>query len=119
MTDDVFFLEGELDDVAVTLDDVCVNCRQGFHDECEEFWVALDNATQKFEWVSCCCGGNYDLHSQLRKEAKSSADSNYVGTSRDPEIETYIADYMGSKAPEEYTDPLSSGRKMAAKAAPI
>jgi len=117
--EEAFSLGGELDDVMVTLDSVCQSCRHGFHDECDEFWVRVNEEANNFEWVSCCCGGNYDLHAQLRKESKGSADSNYVGTPVVEEIETYINDYIGVKSLDEYADPLSSGRKMAAKTAPI
>lgn len=117
--DDMFFLEGELNDVEVSLDAVCQGCRRGFHDECDEFWVRVNEEGNNFEWVSCCCGGNFDLYKELRKEAKGYAESNYVGTPVVEEIETYINDYMGVKSPDEYADPLSSGRKMAAKVAPI
>jgi len=118
-----FFLEGELDDVEVKLEDVCLFCRQGFHDECDEFWVMLDEKQEKFEWVSCCCAGNFDTYKTLKEEELSSYKGggwNYVGPLKEAEpIDTYIDNYSGSKPPEDYADPLSSGRKMAAKAAPI
>lgn len=120
--DSPFFLDGELDDVEVSLDDVCVPCRQGFHNDCDEFWVRLSDSQDSFEWVSCCCGGKFDAYKVLKQEALSSNDGgwNYVGRLNDDEpIDTYIDNYSGSKAPEDYADPLSSGRKMAAKAAPI
>jgi len=119
-----FFLGGELDDVEIKLEDVCLFCKQGFHDECDEFWVMLDEKQEKFEWVSCCCGGKFDSYTYLKEEElnayKKDGGWNYVGPLKDAEpIDTYIDNYSGSKPPEDYADPLSSGRKMAAKAAPI
>ena len=118
-----FFLEGELDDVVIKLDAVCVPCRQTFHDECDEFWVKLADDKESFEWVSCCCGGNFDTYKALKEEDmgfNKGRRVDYVGPLVDIEpIDTYIENYFGSKSPKEYTDPLSSGRKMAAKVAPI
>lgn len=42
-------------------DDVCMSCKAGLHDECEEFW-ALDNPRE-----DCCCGGQYDLGKHIAK----------------------------------------------------
>jgi hypothetical protein len=117
------FLSGELDDVEVKLEDVCTFCRQGFHNDCDEFWVTVSERSNDFEWVSCCCGGGFDSYTYLKEKELSSFKGggwNYVGGPKEDEpIDTYIDNYSGSKSPEDYTDPLSSGRKMAAKVAPI
>jgi len=102
----------------LTVDDVCVGCRQGFHDECISFWMGLSNG--HLEWFACCCGGDFDTYKHLRAEQLSSSlpSSNYVDA-EDEQIETYFDGFDGSKHPSEYADPLSSGRKKAAKVAPI
>jgi len=118
-----FFVEGE-DAVEIKIEDLCTFCKQGFHDECDEFWVMVNEAGGKLEWASCCCGGTFDSYKYLKEEELASYSKaggwNYVGplVEEDP-IDTYIDNFSGSKSPDSYADPLSSGRKMAAKAAPI
>ena len=106
-----------------SLDSVCVHCRQGFHDECTSFWVELSDNGANMQWDSCCCGGDFDLYKHLRAEANAAAYEGVVpyvdGNPADGKIETYFDGFEGTKDPSEYADPMSSGRKKAARVAPI
>jgi hypothetical protein len=104
------------------LDDVCLSCRLGHHDECDDFWLNFED--KSFEWLTCCCGGDFDRYDFMFKQKQvqgllSVGGSYLSGNSEDEVFETYIDDFQGTKAPEEYKDPVSSGRKIAAKVAPI
>lgn len=107
----------------LSVDDVCVSCRQGFHDECTEFWVQLSESRDSFEWVACCCGGNFKTYKHLRAEQLDSPSYGVAAANGnaddEPAIEAYFDGFEGSKNPEDYADPMSSGRKKAAKVAPI
>ncbi len=107
-----------------SLDSVCVQCRQNFHDECTTFWVELSSDGSNMQWDSCCCGGDFDLYKHLRAEANAAAYEGAVPyVSDDPadgkQIETYFDGFEGTKDPSQYADPMSSGRKKAARVAPI
>ena len=91
--------------------DPCINCRAGFHAECELAWV---------EDVDCCCGGEvqFDAAGNVRTSdgptdnetiTTKEIDSGYLGTDS----------FSGSKSLGDYADPISSGRKRAAQVAPI
>jgi len=100
----------------VKIEDLCTFCKQHFHDECDSFWVMVNDSGTAFEWVSCCCGGNFDSYTYLKEEELASyskaGEWNYVGPLVDDEpIDTYIEGFGGSKSPDSYADPLSSGRK--------
>lgn len=102
-----------------SLDDVCVTCRQGFHDECDNFWVQLAVSRDSFDWVSCCCGGDFDTYKHLRAEQNApsfTANGNDVLVN---EPSAYFDGFNGVKNPEDYADPMSAGRKQAARLAPI
>jgi hypothetical protein len=43
--------------------EVCLPCKTGLHDECEDFWVGA--AGSQVTDVSCCCGGQYDSMKHL------------------------------------------------------
>lgn len=102
------------------LDEVCQECRYGFHDECVDFWLQLSASGSGFEWVSCCCGGQFNLYEHLRAEANASAYGQVGGdVPADGQIETYFDGFEGTKDPSQYADPMSSGRKKAARVAPI
>lgn len=106
-----------------SLDSVCIHCRQSFHDECTSFWVELSDNGSNMEWDSCCCGGDFDLYKHLRAEANAAAYGGaepYVsGEPANGKIETYFDGFEGTKDPSQYADPMSSGRKKAARVAPI
>jgi len=102
--------------------DVCLSCVMGHHDECDDFWTNFEEV--EFEWLVCCCGGEFNRYeyalSQKQLKGLLSVDGSYLGDpNSEDEIETYIDEYQGTKNPDEYVDPVSSGRKMAAKVAPI
>lgn len=87
----------------MTTKEVCLACKAGYHDECQEMWdgVLSDDAF-------CCCGGMFSLEGN-----KAILDN------VEEEIEAYFEGYTGSKPLEEYADPISTGRKEAAKKFPI
>ena len=104
------------------LDDVCLSCRLGHHDECINFW--LNFGETNFEWIACCCGGNFERYEFMIKEKQlggllTTGGSYLDGENDGDDFETYIDDFQGTKSPNDYKDPLSSGRKIAAKTAPI
>ena len=105
------------------LEEVCTPCRQNFHDECDTFWVNVSVLGSQFTWNLCCCGGSFDTYQVLRAEAQAAAFGGGVGyVSEDPadgKIETYFDGFDGTKDPSQYADPMSSGRKKAARVAPI
>jgi hypothetical protein len=103
------------------LEQVCVSCRQGFHDECDDFW---QTRLVQAEWIVCCCSKNFDLIDFFDKERRDKAKKEFAGQDyvdkwTDEPIDTYIPNFGGTKAPQDYVDPLSSGRKKAARVAPI
>lgn len=107
--------------MTVRLEDFCVSCRQGFHDECDNFWQAV---ASRAGWLDCCCEQQFDLAEFYNKEKKIKAKEDFVGLDyvderNDEPIDTYIPGYKGTKHPSDYVDPLSSGRKKAARVAPI
>lgn len=91
-------------------DSPCLFCRSGFHNECEKSWlVEFDD--------ECCCGG----------EVKFDQAGNVVITETTADIIDgkdvdggYLGDaHAGTKSLGDYKDPVSTGRKLAAQAAPI
>lgn len=113
----------------ITVETLCSSCMLGHHSECDEAWIALQEGT---DWTQCCCWRSDAVLLLSQKERaerlSSSGGSGYVATdgsnvSADDAfvaaIETYIPDFNGNKHPSDYKDPLSTGRKMAAEAAPI
>jgi hypothetical protein len=91
-------------------DDPCLFCRSGFHNECEKAWfIDLEE--------DCCCGGEviFDTAGNVKVDATSAdiidgkeIDGGYLGDA-----------HTGTKSLDSYKDPISSGRKFAAQAAPI
>ena len=107
--------------MSIRLEDFCVSCRQGFHDECDDFWSTI---ASRAGWSDCCCEQQFDLVEFYSKEKKFKAkedfgELDYVDERNDEPIDTYIPGYEGTKHPSDYVDPLSSGRKKAARVAPI
>jgi hypothetical protein len=107
--------------MSIQLEDYCVPCRQGFHDECDDFWQA---ASSRVEWINCCCKGEFNINEFYAKEKRNKTKEaltgeDYVGDWTDDAIDTYIPGFSGTKHPSDYVDPLSSGRKKAARVAPI
>jgi hypothetical protein len=105
------------------LDEVCTACRQNFHDECDTFWISLSELGFGFTWNLCCCGGSFDAYKALRAESQAADFGGGVGyvseDTADGKIETYFDGFDGTKDPSQYADPMSSGRKKAARVAPI
>lgn len=89
--------------VRMTTKSVCLACKASFHDECEDMWNGV-LAESSF----CCCEGMFSLDGN----GKTLPDI-------EEDIEAYFDGYTGSKALEEYADPISTGRKEAAKKFPI
>lgn len=87
----------------MTTKSVCLACKASFHDECEDMWNGV-LAESSF----CCCEGMFSLDGN----GKTLPDI-------EEDIEAYFDGYTGSKALEEYADPISTGRKEAAKKFPI
>lgn len=87
-----------------TNEEVCLACKASFHDECQTMWEGLlaDNS-------DCCCEGNFSMEGKMPTGQ----------IVEDAEIEAYFDGYTGSKALEDYADPLSTGRKEAVKKFPI
>lgn len=87
----------------MTTKTVCLACKASFHDECEDMWngVLAENSF-------CCCEGLFSLDGNGRSISDVEED-----------IEAYFEGYTGSKALDEYADPISTGRKEAAKKFPI
>jgi hypothetical protein len=83
--------------------EVCLACKASFHDECQDMWEA-SLASDKL----CCCDGNYSFDKETRPVEAI-----------EQEIEAYFDGYTGSKSLEDYSDPISTGRKEAAKKFPI
>lgn len=91
-------------------DNPCLFCRSGFHNECEKAWlVEFDD--------ECCCGGDviFDAAGNVKVDVTSAdiidgkeIDGGYLGDA-----------HTGTKSLDSYKDPISSGRKFAAQAAPI
>lgn len=89
----------------------CHSCRAGFHAECMEIW--------HFEDIVCCCGGGvtFDSAGNVRVEGEASTADVIGGEEVDG---GYLGDsHTGTKSLGDYKDPISTGRKFAAQAAPI
>lgn len=91
-----------------TEDGPCFNCRVGFHSECDLFWESLSESV-----VPCCCGGEFTLAPALGFEGEAEE-----GPQWSP-LDEYIENFTGKKPLADYADPVSSGRKAAAKDHPI
>lgn len=89
----------------------CHSCRMNYHAECMEVW--------HYEDMECCCGGevSFDAAGNVRVAAEDQTlitddgkeiDGGYLGES-----------HGGTKSLGDYKDPISTGRKLAAQAAPI
>jgi len=107
--------------MSIRLEDYCISCRQGFHDECDDFWQA---ANSRAEWIDCCCSGEFNINEfyaeeKRNKTKESLKGEDYVDDWNEEAIDTYIPGFSGTKHPSDYVDPLSSGRKKAARVAPI
>lgn len=83
--------------------ETCLACKASYHDECQEMWD--DNLAED---AFCCCNGAFSLDG-----GKGPVDA------IEEEIEAYFEGYSGSKSLEDYADPISTGRKEAAKKFPI
>lgn len=92
------------------IDDPCVSCRAGFHNECDLVWD--DTFVEP-----CCCGGQVKF--DAAGNVKSSGNDETTASTKD--IDTgYIEDGYGSaKSLADYKDPISTGRKRAAEMYPI
>ena len=87
----------------MTTKDFCLACKATFHDECQEMWAG-NLADSDF----CCCGGDFSLEGD-----KAPVEA------IEKELEAYFDGYSGSKELNDYADPISTGRKEAAKKFPI
>lgn len=90
--------------------DPCTPCRAGYHAECEVAWV---------EDVDCCCGGEVKFDMAGNVVLK---ETNIITTENNREIDSGYLDsdsFGGTKSLGSYADPISTGRKLAAQAAPI
>lgn len=89
----------------------CLQCRLGFHDDCEIIWATAGVAED------CVCGGEvkFDANGNVK------ASGNDETTLQEKEIDNgYIDDgYESSKSLADYKDPVSTGRKRAAEMYPI
>jgi hypothetical protein len=83
--------------------DVCLACKAGFHDECEDMWNGV-----LADGVFCCCNGLFNLEGNGKSVESIEED-----------IDAYFDGYTGTKSLEDYADPISTGRKEAAKKFPI
>lgn len=83
--------------------EVCLACKAGFHDECQQVWEG-----KLSDEVPCCCNEMFSMDS-----------SKAIPEMVQEEIDAYFDGYTGSKPLEEYADPISTGRKEAAKKFPI
>ena len=90
----------------MTNEDFCLACKASFHDECQSLWdeTLADD-------IECCCEGAFSFEGRAPKPFSEEDDK--------PDIEAYFEGYTGSKALEDYADPLSTGRKEAVKKYPI
>lgn len=125
---DTTFDQDEPDVPAV--EDTCTACRLGFHAECDLAWVAMQAGDEYDE--QCCCAGAFDLEKALQVEARVDllvGGSGYVTptgnenpgerASKLREFPAYWGTFLGEKPLDEYRDANSSGRKIAAKLAPM
>jgi hypothetical protein len=89
----------------------CLQCRLGFHDDCEIIWWSVGSIDD------CVCGG--EVKFDANGNVKSSG--NDETTVQEKEIDNgYIDDgYESSKSLADYKDPVSTGRKRAAEMYPI
>jgi hypothetical protein len=96
--------------VTIGIDNPCLGCRGGFHNECELAWD--DNFTE-----ICCCGGDvkFDANGNVKVVGNDQSETG------NKEVDNgYIEDgYESSKSLADYKDPLSTGRKRAAEMYPI
>jgi hypothetical protein len=86
-------------------DEPCPACRAGFENEC---WFAWDTETVSCGEVKFDAAGNVVLKEDFIDEESGEVDGGYLGDT-----------HTGSKSLSSYADPISTGRKMAAQAAPI
>lgn len=94
-------------------DSPCLGCRLGFHNECDEIWL------QQFDEMICCCGGEvvFDAAGNVRV---SSDEINITDNEKEIDSGYLNSDsYGGTKSLGDFTDPISTGRKLAARVAPI
>lgn len=92
-------------------DNPCLYCRSGFHNECEQAWLV--------EFAEdCCCGGEVKFDQTGNVVVK---DDDVALNEHKREIDNgYLGDtHAGTKSLGDYKDPISTGRKLAAQAAPI
>lgn len=99
--------------MSIGSDNPCLFCRSGFHNECEKSWlVEFDD--------DCCCGGDvvFDSAGNVKVDAADYISSNI---NDGKEIDGgYLGDaHGGTKSLGDYKDAVSTGRKLAAQAAPI
>jgi hypothetical protein len=83
---------------------VCLACKAGFHDECQDMW---DDRLASNQF--CCCEGLFNIEGNTA----------YENFDEPEELEAYFDGYTGSKNLDSYSDPISTGRKEAAKKFPI
>lgn len=98
----------------------CVPCESGWHGECDRIW--LDRTG--FASDGCCCGGHSALELAFQEiwgpprgsDGSGDAEETDAGPARP---EAYFEGFTGRKALTDYVDPLSTGRKDAARKFPI
>lgn len=95
-----------------TRTDTCFSCRLGYHEECQLFW---DGAPVG----DCCCMGAFSLGPKLAFEDEEYPDLDGPTEKKWSPLDEYIENFQGSKPLADYADPVSSGRKRAAKDHPI
>lgn len=123
-------VDDEEEPTRLVLADVCLACRLGYHTECDLFWAALSADAEYDE--QCCCGEDFSVEAALQEEERRKIireGSGYVPATGFPELTepstplkefpAYWGTFLGMKPLDEYRDSNSSGRKIAAKLAPI
>lgn len=88
--------------------EVCLACKAGFHDECQDMWDGL-LAAEDF----CCCDGLFNM------DGTPDIDKSIDILMEKERPEAYFEGYTGTKELNSYVDPLSTGRKEAVKKFPI
>lgn len=90
--------------------DACLACKLGFHRECQQFWDSLTGIAL-IDW--CCCGGA-DVW-----RGETAAVGVKIGSTPKTPVDSYFEGFTGTKALTDYADPISTGRKEAARKFPI
>lgn len=87
----------------------CHSCRAGYHAECMEVW--------HYEDMDCCCGGDLTFDSAGNVRVEETTGDILDGKEID---NGYLGDaHTGTKSLGDYSDAISTGRKIAKQLAPI